>query len=155
MLVVVLAGLVDLTDEQRTELRALTNSPGVAATVATRARIVLWRNEGRQKKDIAVLAGVSRPTVDVWLGRYTAEGVAGLADRSHAAPREQVPARIRARVLALTRMLPGAEDADDGVVVDADVVRHERLAGGGSARRSWVGCRRSSARCRLVSRPPR
>jgi hypothetical protein len=27
--------------------------------------------------------------------------------------------------------LPGAEDADDGVTVDADVVRHERLAGGG------------------------
>jgi hypothetical protein len=29
------------------------------------------------------------------------------------------------------QLLPGAEDADDGVTVDADVVRHERLAGGG------------------------
>ena len=46
MLVVVLAGLVDLTDEQRAELRTLTNNPGAAATVATRARIVLWHNEG-------------------------------------------------------------------------------------------------------------
>jgi transposase len=100
---------VALTDEQRTELRALTNSPDVAATVATRARIVLWREDGRQKKDIAVLAGVSRPTVDLWLGRYGSEGVAGLLDRSHAAPREQVPARIRARVLALTRTSPPAE----------------------------------------------
>jgi transposase len=109
MLVLVLAGLVELTDEQRIELRALTNSPDVAATVATRARIVLWRNEGRQKKDVAVLAGVSRPTVDLWLDRYAAEGVAGLLDRSHAAPREQVPARIRARVLALTRTSPPAE----------------------------------------------
>jgi transposase len=109
MLVVVLAGGVDLTDEQRTELRALTNSSDVPATVATRARIVLWHHEGRQKKDIAALAGVSRPTVDVWLGRYTAEEVAGLLDRSHAAPREQVPARIRARVLALTRTSPPAE----------------------------------------------
>ena len=46
MLVVVLAGLVDLADEQRAELRTLTNSPGVVATFATRARIVLWHNEG-------------------------------------------------------------------------------------------------------------
>jgi transposase len=91
------------------ELRALTNSPDVVATVATRARIVLWRNEGRQKKDVAALAGVSCPTVDLWRGRYAAEGVAGLLDRSHAAPREQVPARIRPRVLALTRSSPPAE----------------------------------------------
>jgi transposase len=81
----------------------------VAATVATRARIVLWHNEGRQKKDVAALAGVSRPTVDLWLGRYTAEGVTGLLERSRAAPREQVPALIRARVLALTRASPPAE----------------------------------------------
>lgn len=32
--------------------------------VGTRARIMLWRAEGRMKKDIAVLAGVSRPRVD-------------------------------------------------------------------------------------------
>ncbi|GIH19650.1 helix-turn-helix domain-containing protein [Rugosimonospora africana] len=66
-----------MTDEQWIELRGLTNSPDVAATVATRARIVLWHNEGERKKDIAALAGVSRPTVDLWLGRYAAGGVAG------------------------------------------------------------------------------
>ena len=47
--------------------------------------------------------------MDLWLGRYAAEGAAGLLDRSHAAPREQVPARIRARILALTRTSPPAE----------------------------------------------
>jgi len=108
MLVVVLAGRVELTTDQRSELRALVNSAEVSATVATRARIVLWRAEGRQKKEVAAVAGVSRPTVDLWLWRYAAEGVAGLLDRSHAAPREQVPARIRARVLALTRTSPPA-----------------------------------------------
>jgi hypothetical protein len=46
MLVVVLAGLVDLTDEQRAELRTLTNSPGVAATVATRARSCCGTTKG-------------------------------------------------------------------------------------------------------------
>jgi transposase len=106
---VVLAVWVELTMDERAELRALVNSPDVPATVATRARIVLWRDDGRGKKDVAEVAGVSRPTVDLWLCRYAAEGVAGLLDRSHAAPREQVPARIRARVLALTRTSPPAE----------------------------------------------
>src|SRR5690348_5134865 len=91
---------VELTTRQRTELEALVYSPDVAATVATRARIVLWCAEGRQKKDVAGLAGVSRPTVDLWLDRYRAAGIAGLLDRPRGAGREQVPASVRARILA-------------------------------------------------------
>jgi transposase len=97
---------MELTDDAAAELRLLTRSADVSAAVATRARIVLWWSEGRQKKEIAGLAGVSRPTVDHWLARYDTEGVPGLLDRSHAAPREQVPARIRCRILAVSRQSP-------------------------------------------------
>jgi hypothetical protein len=55
---------VDLEADDWKELRALTNGSDTPAPVATRARIVMWRAEGRQKKEIAALAGVSRPTVD-------------------------------------------------------------------------------------------
>src|SRR5918993_3611490 len=79
------------------------------APVATRARIVLWRAEGRQKKEIAAMAGVSRPTVDLWLKRYEADGIAGLIDRPRGAGREQVPGAIRARILAARRTSPPAE----------------------------------------------
>lgn len=72
-------------------MQALVYSPDVVATVATRARIVLWHAEGRQKKDVAALAGVSRPTVDLWLNRYVTQGIAGLLDRPRGAGREQVP----------------------------------------------------------------
>jgi transposase len=98
--------VVELTEAQRAELRELTYSPDVSATVGGRARIVLWHSEKRQKKDIAAMAGVSRPTVDLWLSRYAAEGIAGLLDRKRGAGREQVPARIRARILAATRSAP-------------------------------------------------
>jgi transposase len=54
------------------------------------------------------LAGVSRPTVDLWLSRFAAGGVSGLLDRRRGAPREQMPAAIRGRVLALTRTSPPA-----------------------------------------------
>jgi transposase len=100
---------VELAADQRAELQALTISSEVSAAVATRARIVLWKAEGRPKVEIAALAGVSRPTVDLWLARFDVDGVAGLLDRRRGAPREQVPASIRARILALTRTGPPTE----------------------------------------------
>jgi hypothetical protein len=51
-------------------LSVLVNSADVSASVSTRARIVLWRAEGRPKVEVAALAGVSRPTVDLWLSRF-------------------------------------------------------------------------------------
>ena len=100
---------MDLTTDQQAELRTVVKSAEVSAAVATRARMVLWRADGRLKKQIAELAGVSRPTVDLWLDRYQTEGIAGLVDRSHAAPREQVPGWIRARIVATSRMSPPAD----------------------------------------------
>jgi transposase len=69
----------------------------------------LWRAEGRPKVEVAALAGVSRPTVDLWLSRFAAGGVPGLLDRQRGAPREQMPAAVRGRVLALTRTSPPVE----------------------------------------------
>jgi transposase len=99
---------MDLAEADRTMLRALVSSRDVSAAVATRARIVLWMSEGRRRVDVGELAGVSLPTVDRWVDRYRAEGIAGLTDRSHAAPREQVPAWVPARIMALTRQSPPA-----------------------------------------------
>ena len=76
------------------------NSETVSARAATRARIVLWRSDGRLKKDVAALAGVSRPTVDAVLERFADDGVAGLLDRPVKIVRPaRVPAEVRARIL--------------------------------------------------------
>jgi transposase len=100
---------VVLTDEQIAELRAVVNSRYVSAVVATRARIVLWMAEGRRRKDVAAMADVSLPTVDRWVDRYARQGLNGLEDYQRGGPREQVPARIAARILALTRTTPPPE----------------------------------------------
>jgi transposase len=104
-----LAGGMELSVDRQAELWGLVNNPDVPATVGTRARIVLWHAEGRRKKEIAGLAGVSRPTVDLWLARYRSDGIAGLLERPRGAGREQVPAWVRARILAVTRSSPPAE----------------------------------------------
>lgn len=106
---VVLTDGVELTTSQQAELWDLVGSSDVSASVGMRARVVLWHAEGRLKKDVAVLAGVSRPTVDSWLSRYAAGGIAGLLDQRRGAGREQVSSSIRARILAVTRMSPPQE----------------------------------------------
>ncbi|MBL7625222.1 MULTISPECIES: helix-turn-helix domain-containing protein [unclassified Frankia] len=90
-------------------MSALVNSRDASANVATRARIVLWRGDRLGKQRVAELAGVSRPTVDLWLRRYARDGVGGLVGRPRGAAREQVPASVRARIVALTRATPPAE----------------------------------------------
>jgi transposase len=97
---------MDLSAEQDAELRALINSRDASAAVATRARIVLWHAEGRARKDIGPLAGVSLPTVDRWVSRYAEDGLAGLLEKKPGGPRTQVSAQVRARVLALSRATP-------------------------------------------------
>src|ERR671926_1319326 len=92
-----------LAESERAELLAMLNSTTVSARVATRARIVLWRAEGWLKKDVASRAGVSRPTVDAVLERFAVDGVAGLLDKPvRVVQPDRVPARVRARILAVT-----------------------------------------------------
>jgi hypothetical protein len=50
---------VELEADERKALRALMNNTSTPAPVATRARVVLWRAEGRQKTEIAELAGLA------------------------------------------------------------------------------------------------
>jgi transposase len=97
---------MELTAKQEAELLALLNSRDVSAAIATRARIVLWHAEGRARKDIGPLAGVSLPTVDRWVRRYIDHGLAGLHEHKPGAGRVQVPPGVRARVVALSRATP-------------------------------------------------
>src|SRR5919202_6355861 len=99
-------GGVELTDDQVAELRAVANSREVSGAVATRARIVLWMAEGRMRKEVGELAGVSLPTVDRWVQRYERFGLAGFEEHKRGGGREQVPAPGRGRILALTPSPP-------------------------------------------------
>jgi transposase len=57
---------------------------------------------------VASKVGVSRQSLHAWLARYEAEGLDGLADRSHrlASCPHQMPASVEAVVLELRRSRP-------------------------------------------------
>jgi transposase len=99
---------VALTTTQRDELSTVVRSRSVDAVVANRARMVLWRDEGHSANEVAMLAGVSRPTVNTWVRRYADAGLDGLFDQPKPGKPAQIPAQVRARILALTRTTPPA-----------------------------------------------
>ena len=65
-------------------------------------------SDGETVTDVAARFGVSRKTVHVWLARYEAGGLDGLADRSHR-PRScphQIDALVEARSTPAPRTRP-------------------------------------------------
>ncbi len=78
-MVYVAAPLV-LREGDRGRLESLTRSSSAPAGLVKRARIVLLAAEGVPNTEIAVMVGVSRPTVISWRERYGRSGMAGLGD---------------------------------------------------------------------------
>lgn len=71
---------VGLTDEQRRELEVVSRQ--AVGRVALRAQMVLLSDRGYSVPRIAEIHDCGEDVVRTWLGRYRAEGVAGLADQS-------------------------------------------------------------------------
>lgn len=65
-------------------------------------------SDGRTVTEVATQWKVSRQTLHAWLARYEAEGLDGLADRSHrpASCPHQMPPALEARALELRRARP-------------------------------------------------
>jgi transposase len=96
-----------------------------------RERIVRMAADGRAPGEIAVCVGVSLKTVHKWIERFTAEGVAGLSDRSSRPHRlhRPTPDEQVAQVIALRRRrLSGKAIAREAGVSPATVSRILRRA---------------------------
>src|SRR3954466_13537321 len=100
------AAVIELSDEEERELRALLRRPSVSQQQALRARIVLRAAEGATNTQIAAEAGVSLPTVGLWRRSFCERRLEGLLD----APRSGRPRVVDddevQRVLAMTLETP-------------------------------------------------
>lgn len=90
----------------RERLAAMTRSTTLPAGLVMRARLVLLAADGVGNQVIADRLGVSRPTVNLWRGRYSERGIAGLSDE----PRPGRPRTVdRAEVITATLTPPPAK----------------------------------------------
>ena len=85
---------LDLSDEARLELQQLSRQ--AVGRVALRAQMVLLCARGYRVPQIAQIHDCQEDVVRLWLHRYAAEGIAGLADepRSGRPPKDQLAAEI-------------------------------------------------------------
>lgn len=67
--------------EEKEKIVNLVKSQKVENRIATRARILLLREEGRSQKQIGDILQLHRNTVMLWEKRYKEEGINGLYDR--------------------------------------------------------------------------
>ena len=73
--------LIELNDEDRAALEALTRRTTAAVGLVRRARIVLLATAGVPLDRIARELGVQRNGVRTWVDRYRERGLVGLQDR--------------------------------------------------------------------------
>jgi transposase len=100
---------MDLSENERSELRSYIRSDGYDGSVSARAQIVMWYADGHRPADIARMAGTSRPTVYKWVDRYACGGVAALDSRKPTGRPREVSEEIRSHIIALTRQTPPAD----------------------------------------------
>ena len=73
--------VVELSDEERATLEALTRRTTVAAGLVRRARMVVLAADGMPLDRIAREVGTDRTIVRTWVDRYRVGGLAALQDR--------------------------------------------------------------------------
>ena len=95
-----------LSEAQRAELRAKLPPEGYDGSVASRAQMVLWHDEGHSAPEIAARMGTSKVTVYKWLQRDQEGGLAALESRKSTGRPREVPGEVRSRILALTKQSP-------------------------------------------------
>ena len=72
---------LDVSREDRIQLKRWTKSSKVESGLAKRARIVLLTREGKQASEVATIVGVSERNVYKWVWRFDEEGIDGLRER--------------------------------------------------------------------------
>jgi len=69
------------TEQDKQILLNLVGTPKIENRIATRARILLLREEGKRQTEVGELLKVHRNTVRLWEKRYKQKGIKGLYDR--------------------------------------------------------------------------
>ena len=94
--------IVDLSDEQRRELRSLVRKGRASARRITRARVLLLAAEDRPDEEVAAVLATSRSTVERIRRRFVEHGLeAALSERPRPGAAPKLDERGQATLIAL------------------------------------------------------
>ena len=98
---------LELSDSERSELKALTSRRKTGQAVALRARIVLACAQGAENREVAAQLAVDKDTVGKWRRRFIEHRIDGLLDAPRCgAPRTIEDARIEAVIVKTLESTP-------------------------------------------------
>jgi transposase len=98
--------MLELTEEQRSELNKWASSRTLAAGDVFRARLILALAEGRTYNEIITTMDTTAPTILRWKQRFEEDGMSGLEAR-HIGSRPRIAdAALQARIARRTRQAP-------------------------------------------------
>jgi len=97
---------LNITGEQRRELRATVNRPTATQREHQRAWIILHRAEGLSQAETAQKAGLSRARVVHWERRFVKNGLAGLAEGKRSGRKPRIDPKIRQQILTKATQPP-------------------------------------------------
>ena len=92
---------VDLTDEERNELRGLLKSGKHKSRKLTRARILLLADAGKTDAEIVAALHTARPTVERTRQRFVEQGLGCLDERLRMGARPRLTTRQQAHLIAV------------------------------------------------------
>jgi transposase len=90
----------------RAELEAITRSTRSPAGLVQRARLILALADGASYTELTARWGVAATSISRWKQRFTARGLAGLADAPRSGRPDRLAPAVEARILALTQEVP-------------------------------------------------
>lgn len=120
--------LVELTDEERTELQRRVRAPTTSQRDGLRARVVLLRAQGMSEKAVAAQLGTSLPTVSLWSRRFEEQGLAGLGDKPGRGRKPWLPAeKVRKVVEEVTQPPRGRRRWSVRTMAKATGISHDSV----------------------------
>lgn len=91
---------LEITEGQESQLRVILKRLRSKQSEVRRAKIVLFRADGKSQEDTAKAVGVRRTVVSLWEKRFRDSGMAGLVDAPRSGRKSSVPPEVKAAIIS-------------------------------------------------------
>ena len=126
--------VLELSEEEKKELKRVVSAGRSPQREVQRASIVLLKGEGLSQEEVARRVGVRRRVVGKWCGRFDEKGMAGLAEAKGRGRKASIALAVQERIVAeAVRPPPGRVRWSVRTMARHAGVSH------GTVRRIWAG----------------